>query len=89
MKYGKGRLYMKYEYGELISTSTQKVGQDLNKLFTNLLNGHLKLEGQSVLLPIELDLELKVKYKVTPEDDAFSVEISWEKPNPEEILEDD
>ncbi|MFL0247735.1 hypothetical protein [Candidatus Clostridium stratigraminis] len=80
---------MKYEYGELISTSTQKVGQDLNKLFTNLLNGHLKLEGQPVLLPSELDLELKVRYKITPEDDAFSVEISWEKPNPEENLEDD
>lgn len=80
---------MKYEYGELISTSPQKIGQDLNKLFTNLLNGHLKLEEQSVLLPSETDLEIKVRYKVTPEDDAFSVEISWEKPNPEENSEDD
>jgi hypothetical protein len=80
---------MKYEYGELISTSSQKVGQDLNKLFTNLLNGKLKIEGESVLLPGDLELEVKVRYKVTPEDDAFSVEISWEKPNPEENLEDD
>lgn len=80
---------MKYEYGELISTSSQKVGQDLNKLFTNLLNGKLKVEGESVLLPGDLELEVKVRYKVTPEDDSFSVEISWEKPNPEENLEDD
>jgi len=80
---------MKYEYGELLTTSSSKVGQDLNKLFTNLLNGHLKIEGQSVLLPSELDLEVKVRYKVTPEDDAFSVEISWEKPDPEENSEDD
>ncbi|MFL0269957.1 hypothetical protein [Candidatus Clostridium radicumherbarum] len=80
---------MKHEYGELISTSSQKVGQDLNKLFTNLLNGKLKVEGESVLLPGDLELEVKVRYKVTPEDDAFSVEISWEKPNPEENLEDD
>jgi hypothetical protein len=80
---------MKYEYGEKVVTTTQKVGQDLNKLFTNLLNGHLQIEGTPVLLPGELELEVRARYKVTPEDDSFSVEISWEKPNPEENSEDD
>lgn len=80
---------MKTEYGEELITSSEKIGQDLNKLFTSLLNGHLRIEGQSVVLPSALDLEIKAKYKVTPEDDSFSIKISWDKPGPEDNSEDD
>lgn len=71
---------MKTEYAEQLITSSQKIGQDLNKMFSSLLNGRLTLEGQSVVLPNELELEVKAKYKVTPTDDSFTLEISWEKP---------
>lgn len=74
---------MKTEFAEQLTTSSQKIGHDLNKLFTSLLNGHLKIEGQSVVLPKELELEVKAKYKVTPEDTSLTLKISWEKPGVE------
>lgn len=80
---------MRYEYSEELITSSQRIGQDLNKIFSNLLNQGLKIEGQPVILPTDVDLEIKAKFKVTPEDDSFSLEISWDKPVAEEIAEDD
>lgn len=71
---------MKTEYSDQLITTSQKIGQDLNRLFTSLLNGSLKIESQSVRLPDKLELEVKTKFKVTPKDDSFTLEISWEKP---------
>lgn len=80
---------MKYEYGQELVTSSQKLGQDLNQILGNLLRGSLQIEGQPVLLPVDLDIDLKVKYTVTPEDDGITLKISWKKGTKENNSEDD
>lgn len=53
----------------------------IQKLFTNTLN----VEGETVVIPTDRELDYKIKYDVDEEGCSFGFKVSWEK----EVHEDD
>lgn len=77
MKYQEAYLGSKTEFGEYIK-----------KMVPDLFSGKLSVEGKSVAVPADKDLEYKVKYDEDEDGGSFTVKVAWENANVEIDLEE-
>lgn len=75
---------MKYQNEFLGSRSDCR--DNLKGVFNDIFAGSLVVEGQTVVLPGEDDLEVKVKYSTDVAGNSLTIKISWE--NAEENVVD-
>ena len=66
MKYQEGGFGKKTDFADFIK-----------KMVPELFSGKLAVEGKSVTLPVDNDLDYKVKYDENEEGGSFSVKVSW------------
>jgi amphi-Trp domain-containing protein len=74
MKYQESYLGSKAEFGDFIK-----------KAVPELFAGKLVVEGKTVGLPLEADLDYKVKYDEDEEGGAITFKVTWEKASDVEL----
>ncbi|PAB56361.1 transcription initiation factor IIE [Anaeromicrobium sediminis] len=63
---------------EKFSGSKAECFEQLKGVFKNLINGRLVIEGETVKIPSDKEIEYKVKYEDDPETEgAVSIKIGW------------
>lgn len=67
---------MKYQNESLGLRGDTKEG--LKAVFSQLFSNQLVVEGQTVELPEDRDLETKVKFATDEEGSSLTIKISWE-----------
>jgi len=67
---------MKYQEGFFGSRSD--FAEFIKKIIPDLFSKRLVVEGQSVVLPTDRDLEYKIKYDVDDDGGSFTLKVSWE-----------
>ncbi len=77
MKYQESYLGTRGEFGEFVK-----------KAIPELFSGRLVVEGKSVSLPSDADLDYKVKYDEDEEGGSVTFKVTWEKTNVEIDLDD-
>ncbi len=77
MKYQEANVGSRVEFGEYIK-----------KLIPDLFAGRLAVEGKSVTLPSDLDLDYKVKYDDDETGGSLTIKVAWENPNLEINLDE-
>lgn len=78
MKYQESYLGTKAEFGDWIK-----------KTIPELFAGKLVIEGKSVAIPSEADLDYKVKYDDGDDGGSISFKVTWEKDSGVELNLDD
>jgi amphi-Trp domain-containing protein len=78
MKYQESYLGSKAEFGDFIK-----------KAVPELFAGKLVVEGKTVGLPTEADLDYKVKFDEDEEGGSITFKVSWEKASNVELTLDD
>lgn len=74
MKYQEGYIGSKAEFGEFIKRAVPE-----------LFAGKLVVEGKTVALPSEADLDYKVKYDEDEEGGSVTFKVTWEKASDVEL----
>lgn len=74
---------MKYQEG--LNCSVEEFRNQFNTMIQSLFANALKVEGETVIIPTDRELDFKLKYDINEEDCAFGFKISWAK----ELAEDD
>lgn len=68
--------------------SKSDFGAFIKKAVPDLFSGGLTVEGQTVEIPKDSDLDYKVKYDNDDESGSFTVKVSWEKLTDEDSEDD-
>lgn len=69
---------MKYE--KKLETKKSKLEKTLTSVINDLSRKKLKINEESVTIPDDLGLDLKLKYEDTPEKGSFAIKICWDYP---------
>ena len=77
---------MKYQEANIGSRA--EFGEYIKKAIPDLFAGRLAVEGKTVTLPADLDLDYKVKYDEDDEGGSFTLKVAWENPNVEINLDE-
>lgn len=77
---------MKYQEANIGSRA--EFGEYIKKVVPDLFAGRLIVEGKTVTLPADLDLDYKVKYDDDDAGGSFTLKVSWENPNVEINLDE-
>lgn len=76
------------KYQETYLGSKAEFGDYIKKAVPDLFAGRLAIEGKSVTLPADTDLDYKVKYDEDEQGGAVTIKVTWENPNVELNLDD-
>lgn len=76
------------KYQETYLGSKSEFGDYIKKAVPDLFAGRLAVEGKSVTLPSDTDLDYKVKYDEDEQGGSVTIKVSWENPNVELNLDD-
>lgn len=76
------------KYQETYLGSRAEFGDFIKKAVPDLFAGRLAVEGKSVTLPADTDLDYKVKYDEDEQGGSVTIKVSWENPNVELNLDD-
>ncbi|OGO80260.1 MAG: transcription initiation factor IIE [Clostridiales bacterium GWC2_40_7] len=77
MKYQESYLGTRAEFGEFVK-----------KAVPELFSGRLTVEGKSVSLPADAELDYKVKYDEDEQGGSVTIKVAWEKESLEIDLDD-
>ena len=77
MKYQESYLGTRAEFGEFVK-----------KAVPDLFSGKLNVEGKTVTLPSDTDLDYKVKYDEDEQGGSITIKVAWEKDSMEINLDD-
>ncbi len=77
---------MKYQEANIGSRT--EFGEYIKKVIPDLFAGRLAVEGKTVTLPADLDLDYKVKYDDDDAGGSFTLKVTWENPNVEINLDE-
>lgn len=72
-------------YQENFNHSMDEFKLSFNNMIQQLFTNKLVVEGETVVIPTDRELDYKLKYDVDEEGCSFAFKISWDK----EIHEDD
>lgn len=72
-------------YQENFNESMDEFKRSFNTMIQQLFTNTLKVEGETVVIPTDRELDYKMKYDVDEESCSFGFKVSWDK----EIHEDD
>ncbi len=73
MKYQEGSVGNKGDFAEYIK-----------KMVPELFSGRLAVEGKTVIIPHDKDLDYKVKYDIDEAGGSVSVKVAWDNDNGED-----
>lgn len=76
------------KYQETYLGSKAEFGDYIKKAVPDLFAGRLAVEGKSVTLPADTDLDYKVKYDEDEQGGSVTIKVSWSNPNVELNLDD-
>lgn len=76
------------KYQETYLGSKTEFGDYIKKAVPDLFAGRLAVEGKSVTLPADTDLDYKVKYDEDEQGGSVTIKVSWENQNVELNLDD-
>jgi len=77
---------MKYQESNIGSRA--EFGEYIKKMIPDLFASRLAVEGKTVSIPSDLDLDYKVKYDDDDSSGSFTLKVSWENPNVEINLDE-
>ncbi len=77
---------MKYQESNIGSRA--EFGEYIKKVIPDLFAGRLIVEGKSVTLPADLDLDYKIKYDDDEAGGSLTFKVAWENPNVEINLDE-
>lgn len=72
-------------YQESFNQSMDEFRMSFNTMIQKLFTNTLAVEGETVIIPTDRELDYKIKYDVDEQNCSFTIKVSWEK----EIQEDD
>lgn len=76
------------KYKEKFIGSKEECFEQLKGVFTSLINGKLEVEGETVMIPDDKELEYKIKYEDDPEmEGGVAIKVAWSYV--EEVEEDE
>jgi amphi-Trp domain-containing protein len=73
------------KYQEAYLGSRQEFADFVKKAVPDLFSGKLMVEGRSVSLPTDSDLDYKVKYDEDDQGGSVTIKVSWENATEVEI----
>lgn len=68
---------MQMNYQEKFIGSKKECYEALKDLFAKLIKGNLEVEGISVEIPDDKDLQYKIKYDANEEEGQVAIKITW------------
>lgn len=71
------------KYQESFFGSKAEFGEYIKKAIPDLFAGRLAVEGKSVALPADLDLDYKVKFDEAEDGGSVTIKVSWKSPDVE------
>ncbi len=69
------------KYQETFVGSRHEFAEFIKKAVPDLFSGKLTVEGKTVSLPSDGDLDYKVKYDDDEQGGSISIKVGWENPN--------
>ncbi|HEX2945054.1 MAG TPA: transcription initiation factor IIE [Clostridia bacterium] len=76
------------KYQESNFGSRAEFGEYIKKAIPDLFAGRLAVEGKTVAIPSDLDLDYKIKYDEDDAGGSFTLKVAWENPNVEINLDE-
>jgi len=76
------------KYQETYVGSKAEFGDYVKKAVPELFAGKLAIEGKTISLPIDKDLDYKVKFDEDEQGGSFTIKVAWENANVELELEE-
>lgn len=76
------------KYQETFLGTKTEFGEYIKKAVPDLFAGRLAIEGKTVTVPADTELDYKVKYDESEEGGSFTIKVSWENPNMELEIEE-
>lgn len=73
------------KYQENFNDSMDEFKKFFNTMIQQLFTNALKVEGETVNMPTDRELDYKMKYSVDEDSCTFAFKVSWDK----EVQEDD
>lgn len=72
-------------YQENFNNQMDEFKRAFNTMIQQLFTNTLRVEGETVIIPTDRELDYKMKYDVDEESCSFTFKVSWDK----EVQEDD
>jgi len=69
------------KYQESFVGSKAEFGDYVKKIIPDLFAGRLAVEGKTVTIPGDVELDYKIKYDEDEEGGSVTIKVSWENPN--------
>ena len=77
------------KYQEAFTGSKAEFGDFIKKAIPELFAGRMTVEGKTISIPADVELDYKVKYDEYPEGASVSIKVSWENTNLDFEIEED
>jgi len=77
------------KFQETFVGTKAEFGDYLKKAIPDLFAGKLVVEGKTVTIPADTDLDYKVKYDEDEEGGSVTFKVSWENPSVDLGMDDD
>ena len=76
-------------YQEANVGSKAEFGDYIKKIVPELFAGRLAVEGKTVTIPADVDLDYKIKYDESDEGGSVTIKVSWDNPNMDLEIEEE
>ncbi len=77
------------KFSESNTGSKAEFADYIKKIVPDLFAGRLAIEGKTVTIPSDTDLDYKVKFDESDEGGSVSIKVSWDNPNLELEIEEE